>query len=104
VDSARGPGGGYRLGRGAHAISVADVINAVDEKLDATRCGGKMNCQGEARCLTHDLWSDLNEQISDFLSGISLAQLMERRGVKQIAARQEFILHPVPHPKRVVGA
>lgn len=88
VDSARGPGGGYRLGRGSAEISIADVIQAVDEKVDATRCGGKMNCQGEERCLTHDLWSGLSDQIHEFLDAISLAQLVEKRDGKNGAARQ----------------
>ncbi len=96
VESARGPGGGYRLGHAAAAISVADVISAVDEKVDATRCGGKMNCQAEERCLTHDLWSDLSNQIHEFLNDISLAQLIERRGVKEVSARQEELLHFFP--------
>ena len=56
VDGTRGPGGGYRLGRSENSISVADVIDAVNETVDATRCGGRRNCQGEHRCLTHDLW------------------------------------------------
>lgn len=91
VESARGPGGGYHLGRAASAISVADVISAVDEKVDATRCGGKLNCQADERCLTHDLWSELNNQIRDFLNGIKLADLVEKSGVKEVAARQEYI-------------
>jgi len=88
VDSARGPGGGYRLGRPSREISIANVIQAVDEKVDATRCGGKMNCQGEERCLTHDLWSGLSDQIHEFLDAISLAQLVEKRDGKNGAARQ----------------
>lgn len=88
VRSTRGPGGGYRLGRGATAIAVSDVIRAVDESVDATRCGGKENCQGEERCLTHDLWTDLSHQIYEFLSGINLAQLVARRRVKEVACRQ----------------
>ncbi len=88
VDSARGPGGGYRLGRPPAEISIANVIQAVDEKVDATRCGGKMNCQGEERCLTHDLWSGLSDQIHEFLDAISLAQLVEKRDGKNGAARQ----------------
>jgi len=63
VSSTRGPGGGYRLGRKSDEIAVADVIAAVDESVDATRCGGKENCQGAERCLTHDLWQDLSRQI-----------------------------------------
>lgn len=89
VSSTRGPGGGYRLGREATEIAVADVILAVDESVDATRCGGRENCQEEARCLTHDLWSDLSHQIQEFLRGIDLAQLVERRRVQEVALRQD---------------
>lgn len=89
VESVRGPGGGYRLGRPREAISVAEVIRAVDENVDATRCGGLKNCQGEERCLTHDLWEDLSCQIDRFLSNISLAELVNRRGVQDVSARQE---------------
>ncbi|MEO5703243.1 MAG: Fe-S cluster assembly transcriptional regulator IscR [Gammaproteobacteria bacterium] len=96
VDSARGPGGGYRLGRVTAEISIADVIRAVDEKVDATRCGGKMNCQGEERCLTHDLWSDLNDQIHEFLNSITLAKLVEKRDVRDVAARQTECIHFYP--------
>jgi Rrf2 family iron-sulfur cluster assembly transcriptional regulator len=80
VDSARGPGGGYRLSRAASQINVADVITAVDEKIDAMRCEGKGNCQNEGPCLTHDLWCDLSAQIYSFLKGIDLGQLVERKG------------------------
>lgn len=96
VCSTRGPGGGYHLGREACDISIADVIGAVDEAVDATRCGGMQNCQGEERCLTHDLWQDLSHQIRDFLSGIDLAQLVERRSVREVAARQDAIVVPAP--------
>lgn len=89
VDSARGPGGGYRLSRDASGIAVADVISAVDESIDVTRCGGKGNCQDNQPCLTHELWCDLSQQIYDFLAGISLAELVSRRGVQEVAARQE---------------
>lgn len=91
VHSSRGPGGGYRLGRSAVDIAVVDVIGAVDESVDATRCGGMENCQGEARCLTHDLWHDLSKQIHDFLGGIDLAQLVERRRVREVAERQDRV-------------
>lgn len=90
VESARGPGGGYRLSRAASFIPVADVITAVDEKVDATRCGGRSNCQGEERCLTHDLWADLSNQIHSFLSNITLGELVERRGVREVANRQDL--------------
>jgi Rrf2 family iron-sulfur cluster assembly transcriptional regulator len=80
VDSARGPGGGYRLSRGADAIAIADVIAAVDETVDATRCHGMKNCQEEDQtCLTHQLWFDLSSQIREFLSNITLAQVIDRR-------------------------
>lgn len=89
VSSTRGPGGGYQLGRSAPMITVSDVISAVDESVDTTRCGGKENCQGEERCLTHDLWEDLSKRIYEFLNDIDLAQLVERRRVREVAARQE---------------
>lgn len=89
VSSARGPGGGYRLGRLAAEISVADVISAVDEGVDATRCGGLKNCQGTERCLTHDLWEDLSVQIYEFLNNIDLAQLVQRRSVQAVSRRQD---------------
>ena len=89
VDSARGPGGGYRLSRNASDICVADVITAVDEKVDAMRCDGKGNCQDNGPCLTHELWCDLSDQILNFLKGIDLEQLVERKGVQDVAARQD---------------
>ena len=96
VISARGPGGGYLLGKAAEEISVSDVIRAVDENVDATRCAGKQNCQGDDRCLTHDLWEELSQQITNFLSGISLGDLIQRRTVKLVSQRQDSIrLHLV---------
>ena len=89
VDSARGPGGGYRLSRAAGEINVAEVITAVDEKIDAMRCEGKGNCQNDEPCLTHDLWCDLSEQIYSFLKSIDLGQLVERKGIQGIAVRQD---------------
>ena len=88
VVSTRGPGGGYKLSREAREIVVADVITAIDEKVDATRCGGLANCQDDQPCLTHELWSDLSQRIYDFLSGITLADLVERREVQEVALRQ----------------
>jgi Rrf2 family iron-sulfur cluster assembly transcriptional regulator len=82
VDSARGPGGGYRLSRSAKEICVADVITAVDEKVDARKCEGKGNCNGESPCLTHDLWCDLSDQIYDFLQSIDLEQLVNKENSK----------------------
>lgn len=92
VESARGPGGGYRLGSPVDQISVADVIKAVDEAVDATRCGGQKNCQGTERCLTHDLWEGLSVQIETFLSGISLADLVQQPNVKLVSRRQDIKL------------
>ncbi len=89
VDSARGPGGGYRLSRIASEICVADVITAVDEKVDAMRCEGKGNCQENGQCLTHDLWCELSDQIYRFLKGIDLGQLVNRETVQKVALRQE---------------
>lgn len=90
VKSTRGPGGGYALSRPANEVAVADVITAVDEKVDTTRCGGMSNCQNDERCLTHELWVDLSDQIYTFLSSISLGQLMERKGVREVADRQDL--------------
>jgi len=92
VASARGPGGGYRLAQAPEDISIAKVIYAVDEPIDVTRCGGKQNCQNDVRCLTHDLWMELNLHISGFLNGITLADLIQRNNVRQVAERQDAIL------------
>jgi Rrf2 family iron-sulfur cluster assembly transcriptional regulator len=89
VVSSRGPGGGYRLSRELAEISVSDVIAAVDESGDATRCGGKGNCQGDARCLTHDLWQELSGEIQDFLQGVTLQGLVNQRGVREVSERQD---------------
>jgi len=89
VKSVRGPGGGYILGLETTEINVSSVITAVDERLDTTRCGGSNNCQENERCLTHDLWHDLSDQIYDYLTHITLHDLMERRGVRQVAQRQD---------------
>ncbi len=89
VVSTRGPGGGYTLSRPASDTPIADVISAVDEKVDTTRCGGAADCQNNQRCLTHDLWTDLSDQIRRFLTNITLADVMARNGVQEVAARQE---------------
>lgn len=89
VSSVRGPGGGYKLSRSAEEIFVAEIIDAVNESVDATNCGGAGDCQKGEVCLTHYLWCDLSEQIHKFLSGISLASLVERNEVKSVADRQD---------------
>ncbi len=82
VDSVRGPGGGYCLARAAHEISVAEIIRAVDEPIDATQCGGRENCQEEHRCMTHDLWATLNVKMYDYLSSVSLGELVAKQKLK----------------------
>lgn len=96
VSSVRGPGGGYTLGRQAGEIFVAQVIAAVDENVDTTRCGGAHNCQDNQQCLTHDLWQDLSNRIYEYLNQISLDDLMRRRGVREVAQRQEEGAPSVP--------
>ncbi|MDK2124652.1 Fe-S cluster assembly transcriptional regulator IscR [Parachitinimonas caeni] len=83
VESVRGPGGGYCLAKNPELISVAEIITAVDEPLDATQCGGKENCLEEGRCMTHDLWANLNRTIYDYLASVTLAQLIERQRQKE---------------------
>ncbi|HSD73333.1 MAG TPA: Rrf2 family transcriptional regulator, partial [Steroidobacteraceae bacterium] len=83
--SVRGPGGGYHLARDMGEVSVADIILAVDEPIDATQCGGKENCQDDHKCLTHDLWAALNERIFDYLGSVSLRQLVEGQKAKEAA-------------------
>ena len=89
VDGTRGPGGGYRLGKETVDISVADVIDAVDESVDATKCGGERNCQGTQRCLTHDLWDALSGKIRSFLDDVSFEQLIERKSVQVVHEWQD---------------
>ncbi|HSQ05642.1 MAG TPA: Fe-S cluster assembly transcriptional regulator IscR [Burkholderiales bacterium] len=78
VESVRGPGGGYCLARDMGKVSVADIILAVDEPIDATQCGGKENCRDEEKCLTHDVWATLNERIFDYLESVTLRQLVDK--------------------------
>lgn len=78
VSSVRGPGGGYCLAKPLDQVSVADIIVAVDEPLDTTKCGGKEDCQGRPhqRCMTHDLWSNLNQRMFAYLESVNLASLV----------------------------
>lgn len=89
VDSIRGPGGGYSLARGPDKISVAEIVVAINENIDATQCGGEKNCVDDETCLTHYLWEKLSERIHQFLSGITLAELVAREHVKEVARRQD---------------
>src|SRR6202171_2441563 len=85
VESVRGPGGGYHLARDASAVSVADIIRAVEEPLDSTQCAGRENCQDNHRCMTHDLWEELNTTVFGFLDGVKLSQLVERQRTKPVS-------------------
>jgi Rrf2 family iron-sulfur cluster assembly transcriptional regulator len=101
VASTRGPGGGYNLGRAPAAIAVDDIISAVDESFDATRCGGERDCHGGKACLTHELWADLSREVHRFLQGVNLEQLMQSAPVRSAAARQnqEQVIKFVPRSR-----
>lgn len=91
VDSTRGPGGGYTLARAAPDITVAEVIAAVDERVDNTQCSGESNCHDGEQCLTHELWDELGSQIFGFLGGISLQDLVNEEEIRCVAARQDAV-------------
>jgi Rrf2 family iron-sulfur cluster assembly transcriptional regulator len=104
VRSTRGPGGGYSLSRPADRISVAEVVAAVDELVDATRCSGAGNCHDGEQCLTHDLWDDLSRQIVDFLGEITLQDLLDDDAIRGVAERQdERMLHKLQPDVSVTG-
>ena len=97
VESTRGPGGGYSLGRKAADITVADIIVSVDEPIDATQCGGKENCHGAdaasgVRCMTHELWATLNEKMVDYLDSVSLQDLVDQQKLKN-AEQNVVVMH-----------
>jgi len=89
VKGMRGPGGGYVLAKPAEAITIAEIITAVDERVDITRCAGQQDCQGGVRCLTHELWDDLSQQLYQFLDTITLAKYLDRDDVREIILKQE---------------
>ncbi len=91
VESVRGPGGGYHLAREASRVTVADIIRAVEEPIDSTQCGGRENCHDSHRCMTHDLWEELNTTVYGFLAGVTLSQMVERQRTKTVSV--------VRHPK-----
>ena len=108
VESVRGPGGGYNLARAAKAVSVADIIIAVDEPMDATQCGGKENCKGTTsengtRCMTHDLWATLNSKMVEYLGSVSLQDLVDQQQLKQNEQRQNEQSVVVLHRPHVVS-
>jgi Rrf2 family iron-sulfur cluster assembly transcriptional regulator len=90
VASVRGPGGGYILNKEPNLLSIGEIIGAVNESIDATKCNGKANCASGQRCLTHNLWENLSDRISEFLNDISLHELMQKRDVKEVIGRQSF--------------
>jgi Rrf2 family iron-sulfur cluster assembly transcriptional regulator len=85
VESVRGPGGGYHLARDASQVSVADIIQAVEEPLDSTQCGGRENCLESQRCMTHDLWEELNSTVFGFLSSVKLSHLVDKQRAKPVS-------------------
>jgi Rrf2 family iron-sulfur cluster assembly transcriptional regulator len=110
VESTRGPGGGYSLGRSAANITVADIIVAVDEPIDATGCAGKENCMGDdsGKCMTHDLWAALNAKMIDFLSSITLKKLVDEQTAKGVSIVEPPIKRaissaPVVKPIRITA-
>jgi Rrf2 family iron-sulfur cluster assembly transcriptional regulator len=99
VESTRGPGGGYTLARKAADVSVADIILSVDEPIDATQCGGKENCLGDAgRCMTHELWTALNAHMVSFLESVTLQSLVDEQLAKGI------LVDDKPQLKRAISA
>lgn len=99
VESTRGPGGGYTLGRKAADISVADIILSVDEPIDATHCAGKENCLGESgRCMTHELWSSLNHRMIEFLNSVHLQKLVDDQLAKGLQIEEK------PMNRRAISA
>lgn len=96
VKSVRGPGGGYVLAEEDSRISIAAIIDAVDESIDTTKCKEKGDCQKGEKCLTHHLWADLSVQIHEFLNGITLNDLMQKREVQVTANRQNLLASLIP--------
>jgi Rrf2 family iron-sulfur cluster assembly transcriptional regulator len=110
VESTRGPGGGYSLGRKSDEITVADIIVAVDEPIDATGCAGKENCHGDeqGRCMTHDLWSSLNQKMIEYLDSVNLKKLVEEQLAKGVSIEDQPVKRaissqPVVKPIKVTA-
>ena len=104
VNSTRGPGGGYTLAKDAKDITLAEIIVAVDEPLDATQCGGKENCLEDRRCLTHDLWERLNEKIHEYLESVTLADLVAHQNGKPVAILRDLRADEKPAAPVAVAA
>lgn len=106
VKSVRGPGGGYNLAKAYNEISVSEIINAVDEQIDATQCGGHENCKDEGRCMTHDLWTALNTKILEYLAGVTLADMVasQKEGKKiTITPRSNTLANTEAYKTEVVA-
>lgn len=101
VDSVRGPGGGYCIAKDMSAISVASIILAVDEPIDATQCAGKENCHDDQKCLTHDLWASLNEKIFSYLESVSIRQLVDNQRAKEAGVAPVHDMRRVSPKSRV---
>jgi len=85
----RGPGGGYMLNKNPSNLNLLDIITAVDEKIDQTQCGGAMNCINDKPCLTHFIWTDLNNKINDYMREITLSDITVRKDVQSIIFLRE---------------
>lgn len=103
VSSVRGPGGGYLLAQPTESVSVADIILAVDEPIDATSCGGKQNCRDDGKCITHDLWEGLNDHIFDYLRSVKLSELVTRQK-SRLAGQPLVEMHDLRQPRKPADA
>ena len=97
VESVRGPGGGYHLAREAADISVADIIKAVEEPLDSTQCSGREDCLGDRKCMTHELWEELNQTVFGFLDGVKLSSLVHKQKTRPVTVVRN-VKSALPHP------
>lgn len=91
VESVRGPGGGYNFARPLNELTVADIIVAVEEPIDSRQCEGRDNCLGDRRCMTHDLWENLNTTVVNFLTGVTLAQLVQKQGNQKVSGPASMV-------------
>ncbi|MDE0309730.1 MAG: Rrf2 family transcriptional regulator [Acidiferrobacterales bacterium] len=102
VSGVRGPGGGYRLTKPADEISIYEIISAVDESVDVTRCHGREDCQDGEICLTHELWTELSSQISGFLDQLKLGEIIQSQRVREVSRRQSARCESLRHTQQVV--
>lgn len=100
VESVRGPGGGYNLGRPLDQLTVADIIVAVEEPIDSRQCEGRDNCLGDRRCMTHDLWESLNTTVVTYLAGVTLAQLVQKQRSQPVSGPASLLKMRVEKPSK----